>query len=115
LQSASPTHLVLPLLHGTHALRKPKHSKSSLSPGPYNTPKVPLGGAPEEIASAAAALTVIELEAPVRDGWTVSVVVMVWAPAFSKAAEKFPTPLVSGELAGRCAWLSVLVNWTVPE
>ena len=60
-------------------------------------------------------MTVIELDAPVREGWTESVVVMVWEPAFSRVAEKFPVPFVRGELGGRCAWLSVLANWTVPE
>src|SRR5437588_779084 len=45
---------------------------------------------------------------------TVSVAVIVWLPAVLSVALKVPTPLASGELAGRTAWPSVLVKWTVP-
>ena len=70
---------------------------------------------PEEIASAAAAVTAMAGEGPVREGVTVSVAVMVWLPAVSMVAEKFFVPLASVELAGSKAWASVLVKCTVPE
>ena len=43
-----------------------------------------------------------------------SVAVIVWLPAVLSVALKVPVPLVSVELAGRAAWPSVLVKWTVP-
>jgi hypothetical protein len=78
-------------------------------------PKAPLGGGPDEIAGAPAAETAIALEVFLREIVIVSAAEIVWLPAVSSVAEKFPVPLVIGELGGRCAWLSLLVNWTVPE
>jgi hypothetical protein len=54
--------------------------------------------------------TVIALEVPLIEGLTVSVAVIVWAPAVFNVAEKFPTPFVSVEFAGSTAWPSVLVK-----
>ena len=44
-----------------------------------------------------------------------SVTVRVWLPAVSRVAKKNPDVIVNTELGGNCAWLSVLVNLTVPE
>ena len=78
-------------------------------------PNAPLGGGPEEIAGGPAAETAITLEVFLREVVIVSAAEIVWLPCVSSVAEKFPVPLVIGEMAGRCAWLSLLVNWTVPE
>jgi hypothetical protein len=38
-----------------------------------------------------------------------------WEPAVFMVALKLPVPFVNVEFAGRDAWLSLLVNETVPE
>jgi len=63
----------------------------------------------------AAFTTVIGLETPVIVVLAVSVAVMVWLPASFSVAVNVPAPPVSVELAGKTAWLSVLVKRTVPE
>jgi hypothetical protein len=55
------------------------------------------------------------LELPVIEAVTVSVTVTAQLPAVFGVAEKVPVPLVSVALAGRAAWASKLVNFTVPE
>ena len=40
--------------------------------------------------------------------------VIVWLPAVLSVTLKVPVPLVSVLLAGRLAWLSLLVKCTVP-
>ena len=64
---------------------------------------------------AAAGLTVIVFEVPVIEPVTVSVAVMVRAPAVLSVAENVPTPFVNVESAGNVAAPSVLVKCTVPE
>ena len=63
---------------------------------------------------AAAALTRMELLVPVMELLAVSVPVMVWLPTVLRVALNVPVPFVSVLLAGRPAWPSVLVKWTVP-
>ena len=52
---------------------------------------------------------------PVIELVAVSVAVIVWLPAVFSVALKVPVPLVSVLLAGRTAWPSLLVKWTVPR
>src|SRR5258708_33908158 len=59
--------------------------------------------------------TLIESDVPAMEAVTESVAVMVWPPIVFSVAEKVAVPFVSVELAGRAAWLSVLVKCTVPE
>ncbi len=78
-------------------------------------PAVAVAGAVTEKWGAAAALILIEFEVPMIEAVAVSVAVMVWLPIVLSVAEKVAVPFVSVELAGRAAWLSVLVKCTVPE
>ena len=66
------------------------------------------------MVGAAAALTAMVLLVPVIELVTVSVAVIVWLPAVFRVALKVPAPLVRVLLAGRVAWPSLLVKWTVP-
>ena len=77
-------------------------------------PAVALAGALTAKWVAAAALTAMLLLVPVMPGLTVSVAVIVWLPAVLSVALKLPVPLVNVLLAGKVAWPSLLVNWTVP-
>jgi hypothetical protein len=77
-------------------------------------PVITDAGAETEKWVAAAALTVIVPEVPVIEAVTVSVAVMVLAPAVFRVAENVPTPFVSVAFAGRVAAPSVLVKCTVP-
>jgi hypothetical protein len=67
------------------------------------------------IKCVAGPLTLNAFDIPVIDVETVSVAVMVSLPEVLSVAEKFPTPLVSVELAGSTAFPSLLVKCTVPE
>src|SRR5215469_4799596 len=58
--------------------------------------------------------TVIVPDVPVIVAVTISVAVIVCAPAVFNVAEKVPTPFVSVELAGSVAAASLLVKCTVP-
>jgi hypothetical protein len=82
--------------------------------GPYFEATVPVGGAPEVIASAGDAVTAIEFVVPLMEGVTVSVAVTVWGPGVSSVIGKTRPPLGSVALAGRMAVVSVLEKWTVP-
>jgi len=64
---------------------------------------------------AAPAPTVTGPDVPVIVEETVSVAVIVRAPAVFKVALNVPVPLVRVELAGKTPWVSVPVKWTVPE
>ena len=77
----------------------------------YALPTVPVGGGPELITNAGAAVTPM-LAKPVMELVVLSVAVMVCAPlpTVSSVAEKLPVPAVSVESAGIFAWLSVLVK-----
>ncbi len=81
----------------------------------YTLPTVPVGGALEVTANAAAAVTLMEID-PVMELVTISVAVIVCVPlpTVSSVAENVEVPAVSVELAGSFAWLSVLVKCTVP-
>lgn len=61
-----------------------------------------------------APVTVTVPDVPVIDAVTVSVAVIVCAPAVFNVTENMPTPLVSVEFAGNTAAPSLLVKWTVP-
>src|SRR6516162_7271377 len=78
------------------------------------TPAVAVAGATTVKWLAAAGLTVMALLLPVIELLAVSVAVTVWLPAVFRVALKLPTPLVRVALAGRLAWPSLLVKWTVP-
>ena len=67
------------------------------------------------IKCVAGPLTLNALDIPLIEPETVSVAVMVSLPEVFRVAEKFPTPLVSVELAGSTACASLLVKCTVPE
>ena len=84
---------------------------SRLPPGP---PAVALPGALTAKCVAAAAPTAIVPLVPVIDPFTASVAVIVWLPAVFSVALKVPVSLVRVVLAGRIAWASLLVKWTVP-
>jgi hypothetical protein len=61
------------------------------------------------------AVTVVAgLDVPVIEAVTVSVAVMVCAPAVFSVAWNVPTPLVNVALPGGVAAASVVVNFTVP-
>ena len=77
----------------------------------YTLPTVPAGGASEIIASAGAAVTLIESD-PMRELVAVSVAVIVCVPlpTVSSVAENVEVPAVSVESAGSFAWLSVPVK-----
>ncbi len=63
---------------------------------------------------AANALTLMPPWVPLIELVTVSVAVIYWLPAVRRVALKVPLPLVKVVLAGRLAWLSELVKWSVP-
>ena len=65
------------------------------------------------VAAPAPAIVIVP-DVPVIEPVTVSVAVMVCAPFVFSVAENVPVPLVSAEFAGRTAWPSLLVKWTVP-
>jgi hypothetical protein len=83
--------------------------------GPYFEATVPVGGAPEVMASAGEAVTAIEFVVPLMEGVTVSVAVTVWLPGVSSVTRKPREALGSVTLTGRRAAPSELVMWTVPE
>ncbi len=79
-------------------------------------PAVALVGALMTKCEAAAALTLMLALVPVTDVKTVSVAVIVRVPAKVRVAMKLPTPFVNVLIVGKlvCAFVSVLVNATVP-
>ena len=77
-------------------------------------PAVALLGALTVKCVAAAALTAMVLLVPVMLLVTVSVAVIVWLPAVTSVALNVLVPLVSVLLAGKVAWVSLLLKWTVP-
>jgi hypothetical protein len=60
-------------------------------------------------------LTLNVFDIPVIELETVSVATTISPPEVFSVTEKFPTPLVSVELAGSTAFPSLLVKCTVPE
>src|SRR6516165_7106424 len=58
-------------------------------------------------------LTVIELN-PAMEAFTVSATETDWLPAVFRVTANVFDPLVSVESAGKTAWLSALVKWTIP-
>jgi hypothetical protein len=65
----------------------------------------------KKYCAAAPGFTVIVPDVPVI---VPDVPVIVWLPAVFRVAVNVPVPFVSVEFAGSVAWLSLLVNCTVP-
>src|SRR5437764_911526 len=84
--------------------------------------RVVLGGLPEVVPAvglvakgvAAGPRTAMAALVPVMELVTRSVAVTVWLPAVLRVALKEPAPPVRVLLAGRTAWASLLLKWTVP-
>ena len=57
----------------------------------------------------------IPFDVPFIEAVTVSDAETIWLPAVFRVASKLPVPFVRVEFSGRAAWLSLLVNETVPE
>jgi hypothetical protein len=53
-------------------------------------------------------------EVPFKEAVTVSAAVMVWGPSVTRVTENIPVPFVRVEFMGNVAWVSLLVNFTVP-
>ena len=77
-------------------------------------PAVADAGADTAKCVAVPAVTLIEFDVPVIEAVTVSVAVMVCAPAVFSVAENVPVPLVRVVFAGNTAAPSLLVKCTVP-
>lgn len=90
------------------------NASSAVTVNENAAPAVADAGAVTAKCVAAAGETAIGAEVPVIDDVTVSVAVIVWFPAVLSVAENVPVPLTSVEFAGRTAWPSLLVKWTVP-
>jgi hypothetical protein len=77
-------------------------------------PAVAEAGADTLKRLAAAGDTEIVPLVPSIDELAVSVAAIVWLPAILKVALNVPVPLVNVLSAGRMAFPSLLVKWTVP-